>query len=142
MDTLLNIKKHTDLRGALLYQNHFKLSMFKRCYHITHHKTDVVRAWQGHKNECKAFWITKGSFLIHYAVIKSFENPDINLKFNKIILKFNSPKILIIPGGYVNGFQALEVDSSMMIYSDMTVEKSKLDDFRWDKSFFLNAQWK
>ena len=142
MYTLKNVEKHIDSRGTLLYQNNFKLSMYKRCYHITHDKTAIIRAWQGHKKESKAFWITKGSFLLQFAKLNSFEKPDSYLRLNKAILKFDLPKILIIPGGFINGFQALEANSSMMIYSNMTIEQSKIDDYRLDKNFFINAKWK
>jgi hypothetical protein len=38
--------------------------------------------------------------------------------------------------GFVNGFQALEADSILMVYSDKTLEESKEDDFRWPPEYF------
>ena len=61
---ILTIDKCIDHRGVLVFANEFNTSLFKRCYHITHDKTNVIRACQKHQNESKAFWITKGEFLL------------------------------------------------------------------------------
>ncbi|MBT7817402.1 MAG: hypothetical protein HN566_11755 [Polaribacter sp.] len=139
---ILTIDKCTDHRGVLVFANEFNTSLFKRCYHITHDKTNVIRAWQGHQNESKAFWVTKGEFLLQWIAIDTFQNTDKNLKIERIKLSFETPKILILPGGFANGFQALEEHSSLMIFSSMTVEKSREDDYRWESNYFINSQWK
>jgi len=47
------------------------------------------------------------------------------------------PGVLHIPGGYASGFRALVPNSRMIVYSDMNLEDSKLDDLRFDKSFWF-----
>lgn len=137
----IDIDKFQDNRGLLIYANKFKLSSFQRCYHITHDQTSVIRAWQGHRKEVKAFWVTKGSFLLKWTLIGDFDKPDENLEVKSCILGFEEPKILILPGGFANGFQALEEKSSLMVFSNLSIEKSKEDDYRWDKNYFKNSQW-
>ena len=41
-------------------------------------------------------------------------------------------EILRIPGGYANGFRALEQGSELLVFSDSYLEASKNDDFRFD----------
>lgn len=134
--------KHIDIRGQIVFANEFDTSVFQRCYHITHDKISVIRAWQGHQLESKAFWVTKGSFLFQWIAIDNFEHPDRSLKVETIVLNFIAPQILILQGGFANGFQALETDSSVMVFSDMSLEDSKQDDYRWDNNYFINAHWK
>ena len=67
---------------------------------------------------------------------------NILIKIERIKLSFETPKILILPGGFANGFQALEKHSSLMVFSSMTVEKSREDDYRWENNYFINSQWK
>jgi dTDP-4-dehydrorhamnose 3,5-epimerase len=45
-------------------------------------------------------------------------------------------EILIIPPGHVNGFSALEADSTMIVFSDMLLEDSKNDDFRFPSDYW------
>lgn len=138
---ILNIDKFADERGVVVFANQFDISSYRRCYHITHDKTCVIRAWQGHMNESKAFWVTKGSFLLQWIAIDSFKNTDKNLNAESVILNFESPQILILPGGFANGLQAVENNSSLMVFSSLSVENSREDDYRWENNYFINAQW-
>lgn len=134
-------KKHIDERGEIIFANDFDLTSFIRCYHITHTSIDIIRGWQGHFKERKAFMITKGSFLIQWVLLEN-ENPRMEAPTNSIILSSAEPSVLILPAGLANGFKALEKNSSMMVFSDMNVRESKKDDYRWDSNYFINAQWK
>ena len=86
-------------------------------------KLGVIRAWQGHKKETKWFYAAKGSFLVKTVVMSSFER-------KKYLLKDTESKVLEIPGGYYNGFEALESGSVLMVFSDVDLDSSKADDFR------------
>jgi len=46
-------------------------------------------------------------------------------------LNANEATIIHVPGGYVNGFQAMEENSGLMVYSDATLQESMADDFRF-----------
>jgi len=122
---------HIDHRGIVRFVNDFHFENVKRFYTITHPDTNIIRAWQGHKLETKYFYVTKGSFLINWIKIDNWEQPSKDLKINTHTLSDIQSEILIIPPGHVNGFKALEPDSTMMVFSDMSLEESKGDDFRF-----------
>ena len=127
---------HIDQRGKLGYVNDFDLSPVKRFYHITHPNTDVIRAWQGHQIEVKWFTCIKGSFRVNLIKIENWKNPSSQLRSDEFILTESKSQVLHIPGGYVNGFQALENDSTLLVFSDKTVAESTGDDFRFDASYW------
>lgn len=127
---------HIDHRGIVRFVNDFHFENIKRFYTITHPDTSIIRAWQGHKLETKYFYVTKGSFLINWIKIDNWEQPSKDLFINKHILKATQSEILIIPSGNVNGFKALEADSMVIVFSDMSLEESKGDDFRFPADYW------
>jgi len=127
---------HKDQRGTVRFVNDFHFENVKRFYTITHPDTNTIRAWQGHKLETKYFYVTKGSFLINWIEIDNWQKPSKDLSINTHILSDTQSEILIIPPGHVNGFKALEPDSTMMVFSDMLLEDSKKDDYRFDLKYF------
>jgi dTDP-4-dehydrorhamnose 3,5-epimerase-like enzyme len=128
---------HTDPRGTIRFVNDFTFDGIKRFYTITHPDTNIIRAWQGHKLETKYFYITKGSFLINWIKIDNWEKPSTYLKINAHTLSETQSEILIIPPGHINGFKALEPDSTMMVFSDMLLEDSKNDDYRFPAEMWV-----
>lgn len=126
-----------DDRGEVRYINDFRFEAIKRFYVIKHSMVDIIRAWQGHKLESKYFYVTKGSFLINWINIDNWEHPSKDLIINTHILSDTQSEILIIPPGHVNGFKALEPDSTMMVFSDMLLEDSKKDDYRFPVEMWL-----
>lgn len=134
---LIKGNTHTDHRGTVRFVNDFTFDGIKRFYTITHPDTSTIRAWQGHKLESKYFYVTKGSFLINWINIDNWEKPSKDLKINTHTLSENQSEILIIPPGHVNGFKALEPDSTMMVFSDMLLEDSKKDDYRFPAEMWL-----
>ena len=127
---------HADHRGIIRFVNDFQFQGIKRFYTITHPETEIIRAWQGHKRETKYFYVTKGSFLINWIKIDNWEQPSTKLEIKRHILTDKESEILKILPGHVNGFKALEPDSTIMIFSDMTLEESKSDDYRFPSDFW------
>jgi dTDP-4-dehydrorhamnose 3,5-epimerase-like enzyme len=125
-----------DERGIVSFINDFDMQEVRRLYHIEHPDTEILRAWQGHKAEQKWFYVTNGGFKI--AVIKpdDWEKPTQIVSSNQYVLNEEMPGVLHVPGGYVTGFRAVEKDSSMIVFSDFTIEQSKNDDYRFDKNTF------
>lgn len=113
---------YSDNRGTLKSVNDFNMSSVVRMYSIEP-KLKVIRAWQGHKVETKWFYAVKGSFLVKIMNMKT-------LQINEYKLNSIEPKILKIPGDNYNGFEALEVGSILMVYSDFNLQQSKDDDYR------------
>lgn len=112
----------SDNRGILKFLNDFDMSQIVRMYTIEP-KLGVVRAWQGHKFETKWFYVAKGRILVKTLHMETKE-------INQFQLNNTEPKILEINGGYYNGFESLDADSILIIYSDFDLQKSKKDDFR------------
>lgn len=130
-------KTFNDHRGTLRFVNEFTFKGIKRFYTVTHHDTHIIRAWQGHKKETKYFFVAKGSFVINWIAIDNWESPSKDNKINTYILSDTQSEILVIPPGHVNGFKALEPDSTMMVFSDMLLEDSKKDDYRFPVEMWL-----
>jgi len=134
--TLFKGNSFTDDRGTINFVNDFHFEGIKRFYTITHPDISVVRAWQGHKVETKHFFVTKGKFLICWVEIDNWDNPGRNLKVNKKILSADSPEILTVPAGNANGFKAMEADSTLLVFSDLDLEASSKDLFRFESNFW------
>jgi len=134
---LIQGNSYTDPRGTLRFVNDFRFEGIKRFYSITHPDTSVIRAWQGHKIETKHFFVSKGRFLICWVEIDNWDFPSKELKVKQQILSADEPQILIITAGNANGFKALEADSTLMIFSDLDLEASSEDMYRFEKDYWL-----
>ncbi len=132
--------KHVDKRGTLIFFNELSLEPVKRFYVVEPDNKDTVRAWQGHKKEQKWFYVLSGSFKVVLLKPDNWEIPGENLDLQEFNLSKDINQILHIPGGFVNGFQALELNSRLMVFSDSTLSKSIADDFRFDKSLWY--EWR
>ena len=129
---------YSDNRGAVAFVNDFNLAPVKRFYLITHPNTDIVRAWQGHKIERKWFYCTKGSFEIKVVKIDDWANPSKELVIESYILTATKSQVLAVSEGCATGIRAMEMDSSLMVFSDKTLDEAKNDDYRFDKDYWFN----
>jgi dTDP-4-dehydrorhamnose 3,5-epimerase len=137
---IINGGIHTDERGTLLHVNDFDFSGIKRFYQVENSSTQMVRAWQGHRIESKHFFVGQGAFLIAAVKIDDWENPSADLKAEHFVLKASAPQILYIPPGYANGVKALEEHSILTIFSNLSLEQSANDTYRFDASLWF--KWK
>ena len=131
---------HVDERGKIVFVNGFQLDMVCRFYHIHQSDPDFIRAWQGHKHESKWFHCVKGSFLIQSIEVDHWAHPSRQIKPKSFVLKDQDCEILHIPGGHANGFKALQRDSILLVFSNMTVDQSKEDDYRFPPHYW-NVKW-
>ena len=129
---------YSDVRGTMRFVNDFRFSDVKRFYLIKHPDTKIIRAWQGHQLEKKYFFPISGSFVIAWVKIDNFENPSDNLIPEYHILSAESSDILSVPKGYANGLKALEPDSEIMIFSDMSLEDSVNENIRYPADWWLD----
>jgi dTDP-4-dehydrorhamnose 3,5-epimerase len=134
---LINGKRHTDARGALISFNELNLKPIRRQYIIEHIDTEIVRAWQGHQHEQKWFQVLSGKFIMVVVKIDDWINPSPYLKCEEFELDLSNPQILHVPGGYATGFRAIEPNSRMMVFSDYDLQESANDDFRFDKKLWF-----
>ena len=128
----------TDKRGSLRFVNDFHFKDVKRFYFIKHADTETVRAWQGHKFEKKYFYPISGRFVVAWVKIDDFNNPSEDLIPKYHILSANNSEMLSIPKGYANGLKALESDSELMIFSDMSIEESSSENIRFPFDWWLD----
>jgi dTDP-4-dehydrorhamnose 3,5-epimerase len=128
----------SDERGTMRFVNDFHFNDVKRFYFIKHSDTTVVRAWQGHQFEKKYFYPISGSFVVAWVKIDDFDNPAKNLKPEYHILSANNSEIISIPKGYANGLKALEPNSEIMIFSDMSLEESVNEKIRFPADWWLD----
>lgn len=126
--------KHIDERGRINFVNDFNMSLVKRLYYTEHFSTDIIRAWQAHIVEKRWFLCMEGEFIVKLVNINDFENPSENLEVHKFTLKADEPKVLFIPEGFANGFQAKKENSKLMIFSDYPLGVNPNDQVRFDKN--------
>ncbi|MEP7144521.1 MAG: hypothetical protein ABI707_16665, partial [Ferruginibacter sp.] len=97
---------------------------------MTHPDTSIIRAWQGHRIEEKAFYALNGSFTI--AVVKpgDFLNPaddEVPEFFN---LSAENRSFLRVPGGCFTGIKATTAGATLLVLSGLDFIGSKEDDYR------------
>ncbi len=124
---------HTDNRGKLEFINDFDLSKVKRFYKTTHFDIETVRAWQVHQKETKWFHCIKGSFKVKVADL-------VTKQVKSFTLSDTEPTVLYIPSGNANGFIALEPNSILIIFSDLSLEDAKSDNERMKVGAF-GEEW-
>lgn len=127
---------HSDDRGRLTYFNDFDMKSVRRFYQIDHPDTSIVRAWQGHQVEQKWFYVTRGSFKIILVQPDNWSSPSRDLSFEEFTLTSDDKEILHIAGGQANGFQALEPNSRLIVFSNFSMKEAGTDDFRFDKNLW------
>lgn len=128
----------SDQRGSMRFVNDFQFGDVKRFYFIKHTDTSVIRAWQGHQFEKKYFYPISGSFIVAWVKIDDFQNPSKDLISEYHILSTNISEIISVPKGYANGLKALEPDSELMIFSDMSMEDSVRENIRYPADWWLD----
>ncbi len=137
MDEVKLIKGNNfiDDRGVLTFANDFDLTAngIRRFYNVDNHKAGFIRAWHGHLAETKYLFAEKGTVLVGVVPLNKYES-----QMKKFILSENKPEILIIPGGFFNGFKTLTDDAKLKVYSNRTLEESLNDDIRLDWNYWTN----
>ena len=128
----------TDHRGILRFVNEINPGYFCRFYLITHPQTNIIRAWQGHKIEEKAFYVISGSFTI--AVVQPLNFDYLSDEEIPEIYNLNEDKgqLLRVPGGSFTGIKATAVNATLLVLSSLSVNDSKEDDFRQPSNRWLN----
>jgi dTDP-4-dehydrorhamnose 3,5-epimerase-like enzyme len=133
--TIMTGAEFVDDRGVLTYNNNCNMQMFgvKRTYLINGHR-GFIRAWHGHKIESKLMQVVSGRVKVR---LVNMENDQQQYSF---CMKDNGD-IVYIPAGFYNGLQHLTDNSSLLVYSNTTVEESQNDDYRQHWTQFDPPQW-
>lgn len=136
--SLVHGGSHTDARGKLTFFNDFDMKEVRRFYLIEHSETSIVRAWQAHKKEQKWFYVIEGSFKIVIVRPEEWSEKSEKLVPEEFILESKNATLLHVPGGFANGFQALDPHSRLMVFSDFAIAEAGTDDYRFDKSLWYH----
>lgn len=104
----------------------------KRVYYVVNHRPDVIRGFHFHKKEWKIFTILKGS--AKFVCIDPEQPKKEKLYLPKWIfcMSENSPKTIIVPPGFANGWMSLEPETILVCASTATFDESVADDKRFD----------
>ncbi len=130
---LISGSSYLDDRGVLTYNNNVDLSPVRRTYMITGHR-GFIRAWHGHKIESKLMQVVSGQFRIRLVNMETLSQHTLYMT--------NNGDMLYVPAGFYNGLQHLSDNSTLLVYSDKTVDQSKGDDYREDyKKFGFGNEW-
>ena len=130
-----------DERGQLVFANGFEMSDVRRFYMVENSSLDVIRAWHGHAKEAKYVFVVSGSALVAAVFLDDLQKPNKENKIYKQVLSADKPAIFHVPGGYANGFRALEPGTKVIFFSTSTLEESKNDDFRFPIDYWGTEVW-
>ena len=134
--TLYNGELYLDERGTVAFVNDFKFENVKRFYIVSNHRVGFARDWHGHKTEFKCAMVISGAALIAAVAIDNWKNPSKDEKVYRYNLSAHKPMVLFIPKGYANNFMALTENTRVMFLSNLSVEESRNDDYRYDADYW------
>ena len=123
-----------DDRGSVRFVNDFNFEGVKRFYQVENHKGGHIRAWHGHRREGKYVYVAKGSALIGAVNLPCEDDPEYQIilpEITKFVLSSQTPKVLWIPPGYLNGSMTLEEDTIIQYFSTSSLKESLDDDVRF-----------
>ncbi len=126
----------TDERGGLRFFNGFDMKEVVRFYQISPASPGIFRGWQGHKKEKKWFSCISGSFVVYLLKLDNFESPSADLLPVMIPLSAKEPIVLEVPGGYASGIRSIDAASQLIVFSNLGLEASKMDDFRYPADYW------
>ncbi|PXV62810.1 dTDP-4-dehydrorhamnose 3,5-epimerase [Dysgonomonas alginatilytica] len=126
-----------DSRGSISFVNDFCFKDIVRFYILENSEENKIRAWQGHKLDCKNFYCLVGSFRVSYVKIDNWDKPSKALKVESVILRASKSQILSIPAGYANAIESLEANSKLISFSTLPLDEVKDDDVRYNKDMWL-----
>jgi dTDP-4-dehydrorhamnose 3,5-epimerase-like enzyme len=126
----------SDSRGSVRYCNKMPLNEFVRFYSIENLAEGYVRGWHGHKVEAKAIIPLVGRLRIGAVEVLDWQSPSKSARVNSFDLDADSPKTLLIPGGYANAIMAMSPGAVAGVFSSSSLEMSLEDDYRFPNDFW------
>lgn len=133
---------NVDERGKVTFYNDFDFKGVKRVYILENKSTDLIRAFHGHLKEEKYMMVLTGEAIVCAVELDNMENPNKNNTVHKFILSADKPVILHIPAGFANGSRFLKENTKMIVFSTLTLEESKADDYRFPPNYWGMNIWK
>jgi dTDP-4-dehydrorhamnose 3,5-epimerase-like enzyme len=125
-----------DDRGEVGFVNDFTFDGVKRFYTVSNHEHGFVRAWHGHRNEAKYVMALTGAALVCCLEVDDWEAPSPDLEVQRFVISEQSPSVVHVPAGFVNGFMTLTGDAKLIFFSTSTLEESLGDDVRFPARYW------
>lgn len=121
---IIDIPLHIDDRGTVycVFDNLDK-SKIKRTYMVRNWRSGLIRAWHGHKKADTYIHVLKGA-----AKVAAMEMDG--GKYYTFTISASKPQLIHIPAGWYNGTMTLQEDTRILVYSTLSFEEIKEDDFR------------
>lgn len=140
---LIKVDFATDNRGKVTFCNGFNFAekKIRRFYLLENATTDTIRAFHGHLYESKYLLVISGKALVCAAQFNPTKKPDREKDIHLFILSEKDPHILYIPKGFANGNRFLEKNTKVMVFSDVSLDESKKDDYRLPFDYWGKDIW-
>lgn len=130
-----------DARGQVSFVNGFGFKDIVRFYMVENSPEQPVRAFHGHMKEVKYVFVPSGRALVAAVRLSDSKTPSTLEIPERFVLSAQKPLVLRIPGGYANGFRALEPNTKVIFFATASVEESKADDYRFPHDYWGNDVW-
>src|SRR3989338_10572283 len=130
-----------DQRGQVSFVNGFGFEDVVRFYMVENSAKEPIRAFHGHMKEAKYVFVPSGSALVAAVRLDDSKTPSKSAIPERFVLSAKKPSILYIPGGYANGFRALEANTRVIFFSTDSAEESKADDYRFPHDYWGADVW-
>ncbi len=130
-----------DERGRTSFVNGFRFENIRRFYIVQNHRVDTVRAWHGHLREEKYVYVAAGRAIVAAAGLAEDGRLDSNAEIFRYVMSSQEPQVLYLPAGMANGWRALEDGTRLIFFSTLSLEETKMDDFRFPHDFLGMEVW-
>ena len=130
-----------DARGQVSFVNGFGFKDVVRFYMVENSAEEPVRAFHGHMKEAKYVFVPSGSALVAAVKLDDAKTPSTHEIPQRFVLSAKKPSVLYIPGGYANGFRAMEANTRVIFFATASVEESKADDYRFPHDYWGADVW-
>lgn len=130
-----------DRRGKVSFVNGFGFNDVVRFYTVENSAAEPIRAFHGHMKEAKYVFVPHGSALVAVVRLSDPDAPSTLEVPERFVLSAQKPSVLYIPGGYANGFRALEPNTKVIFFATASVEESKADDYRFPPDYWGSEVW-
>jgi dTDP-4-dehydrorhamnose 3,5-epimerase-like enzyme len=132
---IIDIPLHIDDRGSVYcIMDNLQDKKIERTYVVRNWRPGLIRAWHGHKLAETFIHVIKG-----VAKVCAMKIDDANQgnplyskarEFKIVTLSGAKPQLFWVPAGWYNGTMTLQDDTRILVYSTLTFNQVKLDDFR------------
>jgi len=128
--TLIDIPIHVDDRGTVHCSfDNLNLKYIKRTYIIKNWHKGMIRAWHGHKDADTYMHVISGVAKLAAVKIGTSSGEWVKDCYTYTV-SADVPKVLYIPRGYYNGSVSLYDNTRILVYSTLSFDEVKNDDYR------------